>query len=83
MERLLLRKITHPQEDVSDNGRDLIQVRRNTNARVVACPKDKEIESRETDSMPIYIFPGLVQQYLHASHNEDYLLGDILTQSKG
>lgn len=26
MERLLLRKITHPQEDVSDNGRDLIQV---------------------------------------------------------
>lgn len=33
MERLLLRKITHPQEDVSDNGRDLIQARNSTTKR--------------------------------------------------
>ncbi|CAB1116382.1 unnamed protein product [Ectocarpus sp. CCAP 1310/34] len=57
MERLLLRKITHPQEDVSDNGRDLIQARRNTNTRVATCAEDKANESRQPISMPNYIFP--------------------------
>lgn len=76
MERLLLRKITHPQEDVSDNGRDLIQVRRNINTRVAACPTDRENEPRQTISMAIFLFPGHVRKYMLKNSQQRPPAGD-------